>query len=89
MRNASLLLVLVSTFLMLQAVLITPILAIIRDSNHEQWSSTFLLRIIVACAGAYNCHLVAIDRPASRSFRAPSDIDLRSCPLCGLRPDHF
>jgi len=48
LRNASVLLVSASTLPMLQAVLITPILAIIRDSNHDQWSSTFLLRIIVA-----------------------------------------
>jgi MFS family permease len=46
--NASVLLVLVSTLPMLQAVLLTPILAVIRDSNSEQPSTIFLLRIIVA-----------------------------------------
>jgi MFS family permease len=46
--TASVLLVSVSTLPILQAVLITPILAIVRDSNSEQPSTTFLLRIIVA-----------------------------------------
>jgi MFS family permease len=44
--NASALLVAVSTLPMLQAVLLTPILAIIRGS--EPFSTTFTLRIIVA-----------------------------------------
>jgi MFS family permease len=46
--NASALLVSVSTLPILQAVLITPILAIVRDSIGEQSSTTFLLRVIVA-----------------------------------------
>jgi MFS family permease len=46
--NASALLVSVSTLPMLQAVLLTPILAVVRDSIGEQSSTTFLLRIIVA-----------------------------------------
>jgi MFS family permease len=45
--NARALLVAVSTLPMLQAVLITPIMAIVRGSGSEQLS-TFLLRIIVA-----------------------------------------
>jgi MFS family permease len=40
--------VLVSTLPMLQAVSITPILAIVRNSYGEQPSATFLLRVIVA-----------------------------------------
>ena len=39
---------LVSTLPMLQAVSITPILAIVRNSYGEQPSATFLLRVIVA-----------------------------------------
>ena len=46
--NASALLVSVSTLPMLQAVLLTPILAVVRDSIGEQSSTTFWLRIIVA-----------------------------------------
>jgi hypothetical protein len=40
--------VLVSTLPMLQAVLITPILAIVHNSYGEQPSANFLLRVIVA-----------------------------------------
>jgi MFS family permease len=46
--NASALLVAVSTLPMLQAVLITPIMAIVRGFGSEQLSTTLLLRIIVA-----------------------------------------
>jgi MFS family permease len=46
--NTKALLVLASTLPILQAVLLAPILAVIRDSNSEQPSATFLLRITVA-----------------------------------------
>jgi MFS family permease len=47
-RSASLLLVPVAALPMLQAVLITPILEVIRDTNGHDAPSTFLLRVIVA-----------------------------------------
>jgi MFS family permease len=80
--------VLVSTLPMLQAVLITPILAIVRNSYGEQPSATFLLRVIVAAPALTIVILLPfIGRLADRFQRR--HILIWSHPLCILRCGHL